>query len=289
MTFKIVTDSTADLPQEYIEKENLTVLGMTITINGKAFETVGEKAITTPELLKKMAKGAEVSSSAIGSGELEEIFKKLSADGSEVLYLAFSSGLSGTYQSAVIARDMVLEEKPEAKITIIDTLAAASGEGYLVEEAVRLRNSGAPLQETVEILSALTKRLRSWFVVPDLNHLARGGRIPKATALLGTLASVKPILDVDAEGQLRQVSKVRGNKKANAAIVTETLSDFDDDYPHIIIAHSDAEETAQQMKEEFLSAKPQLTVDIRPLGPVIAVHTGAGTIAIFSMGTKDRH
>lgn len=288
MTFKIVTDSTCDLSPEYCQKSDITVLGLTITVDGVAFQTVGENALSSTELLKKMTKGAEVSTAALSSGEFRESFMKLADDGSEVLCLAFSSGLSGTYQAAVIARNMLLEENPDLKITVLDTLAAASGEGYLVKEAIKLRDSGKSLSETIDVLNHLLKCLRSWFMVDDLKHLARGGRIPRATALLGTIASVKPILNVDTEGKLRQVSKVRGTKKAINALVEETLKNLDENYPQVIVAHSDAEEAAENIKKQILSINSKLSVNIRPLGPVISVHTGAGTLAIFTIGENER-
>jgi DegV family protein with EDD domain len=283
-----MTDSTADLPQDYCDKKGLRVLGMTITVDGVAFETVGENRLTSSDLLQKMETGGQATTSAISSGDFKKAFEEATADGSELLYLAFSSGLSGTYQSALIARDMLREENPGAEIVVLDTLAAASGEGYLVGEAVRLREAGKSLTETVEVLSALTKRLRSWFMVDDLHHLARGGRIPKTTAVLGTLASIKPVLDVDTEGKLRQVAKVRGWKKAVNSLIAESLNSFDEDYPLIIVAHSNALEPANAIKQQFLDAKTTIQVEVRPLGPVIAAHTGAGTLAIFTIGKSER-
>ncbi|AYG00934.1 DegV family protein [Lactococcus allomyrinae] len=288
MTFQIMTDSTADLSQTYLEQHDITILGMTVTIGNKTYETIGNEALDNATLLAAIKKGETVQTSQINSGQFSEVFKTFAKKNEELLYLAFSSGLSGTYQSAVIARDMVLEEFPEAKIIVLDTLAAASGEGFIVEEVVRLRDAGKSLTETLEILSVLTKRLQSRFMVDDLNHLARGGRIPKAVAVVGTMASIKPLLDVDTEGKLRQVSKVRGKKKAINQLIDKTLEDMDMAYPKVIVSYSGTDEIAQQIKSEIIEKSKITDVDVRPLSPTIVTHTGEGTIALFSIGKIDR-
>ncbi|MDR0200390.1 MAG: DegV family protein [Streptococcaceae bacterium] len=289
MTYTLITDSTADLDQTWCLDHQVDVLGMTITLDGKPRETVGFNALTSDELLAEMAKGADVATSAIGTGEFETVFKKHAEANEEVLYLAFSSGLSGTYQSAMIAKDMALEDFPDAKITIVDTLAAASGEGYLVEEAVSLRDAGKSASETAEAIASLTTRLRSWFMVDDLNHLARGGRIPKATALIGTLASIKPILDVDTAGKLRQVSRARGSKKAISELIKQSTQEADVAYPKVIVSYSGDVAPAETIAQQFRDSNPALTVAVRPLGPVISVHTGSGTLAIFTIGQEAKH
>ncbi|MFC4651326.1 DegV family protein [Lactococcus nasutitermitis] len=288
MTFQIITDSTADLSQSYLDAQHIATLGMTVTIGEKTYETIGAEALDNAILLSEIKQGKKVQTSQINSGQFAELFKKAVSNGEEVLYLAFSSGLSGTYQSAVIAKDMVLEEIPEAKITVFDTLAAASGEGFLVEEVVKLRDAGKSLSETLEILTDLSKRLRSWFMVDDLNHLARGGRIPKAVALVGTMANIKPVLDVDTEGKLRQVSKVRGKKKALKTLVDNTLDNIDSNYPKVIIAYSGSNEIAEQVKEQILEKNIVKEIAIRPLSPTIVTHTGDGTIALFSISLEKR-
>lgn len=288
MTFQIITDSTADLSRAYLEEHQITVLGMTVTIGNESYETIGESPISNDILLNAMKNGEQVQTSQINSGQFLEVFKKFAEKGEEVLYLAFSSGLSGTYQSALIAQEMILENNPNAKITVVDTLAAASGEGFLVEEVVKLRDSGKSLSSTLEILSVLIKRMTSLIMVDDLHHLARGGRIPKAVALVGTMANIKPLLDVDSQGKLRQLTKVRGKKKAFNHMIAETLSNIDENYPRIIVGYSGAEETAREIRASLLEKGTVKEIDVRPLSPTIVTHTGEGTIAIFSIGKKER-
>nr|UKS67985.1 DegV family protein [Lactococcus garvieae] len=290
MTFRIVTDSTADLSEDYLQKHDITVLGMTVTIGEQTYPTIGENSLSNEHLLREIKAGKTVQTSQINSGQFSELFKKFISQNpeEEIVYLAFSSGLSGTYQSALIAREMVLEEYPKAKIMVVDTLAAASGEGFLVQEMVNLRASGKSLTEALPIFEALILRLKSLFMVDDLNHLARGGRIPKAVAMVGTMANIKPLLTVDAEGKLIQLTKVRGKKKAIKSLVDMTLEEMDPDYSRVIVAYSGSETVAQEVKDTFLAHHVD-TVDIRPLSPTIVTHTGSGTLAIFSIAKKNRN
>ncbi|NHI68138.1 DegV family protein [Lactococcus garvieae] len=290
MTFRIVTDSTADLSEDYLQKYDIEVLGMTVTIGDQTFPTIGENSLSNEHLLREIKAGKTVQTSQINSGQFSELFKKFISQNpeEEIVYLAFSSGLSGTYQSAVIAREMVLEEYPQAKITVVDTLAAASGEGFLVQEMVELRESGKSLTEALLIFEELILRLKSLFMVDNLNHLARGGRIPKAVAMVGTMANIKPLLTVDSEGKLTQLTKVRGKKKAIKSLVDMTLEEMDPDYSRVIVAYSGSEATAQEVKELFLAQHVD-KVDIRPLSPTIVTHTGSGTLAIFSIAKKNRN
>lgn len=284
MTYKIITDSTTDLSDAYIAAHDVVMLGLTVTLDETTYQTVGLDRLTSDVLLEKMAAGAKPVTSQINVGQFSEIFKSVIQSGNDVLYLGFSSGLSGTYQSAEMAKQLVLDEIPSARITTVNTLAAASGEGYLVKEAVKLRDNGASLDEVVAAMQDLIPRLRSWVMADDLYHLARGGRISKTAATVGTLVNIKPIIDVGPEGQLRQVGKIRGKKKALKTLVANTLTDFDPAYPHVMIGYSGEPDVAEEVKAELLQSDLITEVTLTPLGPTIATHTGTGTIAIFSIG-----
>ncbi len=288
MTYKIITDSTTDLSDAYIAAHDVVMLGLTVTLDETTYQTVGLDRLTSDVLLEKMAAGAKPVTSQINVGQFSEIFKSVIQSGNDVLYLGFSSGLSGTYQSAEMAKQLVLDEIPSARITTVDTLAAASGEGYLVKEAVKLRDNGASLDEVVAAMQDLIPRLRSWVMADDLYHLARGGRISKTAATVGTLVNIKPIIDVGPEGQLRQVGKIRGKKKALKTLVANTLTDFDPAYPHVMIGYSGEPDVAEEVKAELLQSDLIMEVTLTPLGPTIATHTGKGTIAIFSIGRTQR-
>ena len=288
MTYKIITDSTTDLSDAYMAAHDVVMLGLTVPLDETTYQTVGLDRLTSDVLLEKMAAGAKPVTSQINVGQFSETFKSVIHSGNDVLYLGFSSGLSGTYQSAEMAKQLVLDEIPSARITTVDTLAAASGEGYLVKEAVKLRDNGASLDEVVVAMQDLIPRLRSWVMADDLYHLARGGRISKTAATVGTLVNIKPIIDVDPEGQLRQVGKIRGKKKALKTLVTNTLTDFDPAYPHVMVGYSGEPDVAEEVKAELLQSNLITEVTLTPLGPTIATHTGTGTIAIFSIGRTQR-
>ena len=286
MTFKILTDSTTDLSEKWAAENDVTILGLTIQLDGVTYETVGDNKLTSKVLLEKMKSGSQPTTSQINVGQFEDVFREYAKAGTPLLYVAFASLLSGTYQSAVIARDMVLEDYPEAVIEILESRAASMGEGLLVMKAVEARLEEKTLEETVELLLALRPKVQTYFLVDDLNHLVRGGRISKAAALLGSLASIKPIITVQADGSLKPIAKVRGKKKAQAECVRILLENLAED--RVVIAHADADQEAGNLKAMLLEDSRVKEVLIEPLGPVIATHVGPGTLALFGFRKNDR-
>lgn len=284
MTFKILTDSTADLPESWTQEHDVQVLGLTIQLDGQTYETVGPDKLTSEQLLAKMESGSKPTTSQINVGQFEDVFRQYAQEGTAVLYVAFASALSGTYQSAVMAREMVLEDYPEAIITILDTKAASMGEGLLVMKAVEARAAGQSLEQTAALLQSLVPRVKTYFLVDDLNHLMRGGRISKAAALMGSLVNIKPIIAVTADGSLDSVAKVRGKKKAQAEVVGMTLETISE--PLVVIAYAGEKEVAENVKEQILASGEVTEVLILPLGPVISTHTGPGTLGLFSIGSE---
>ncbi|WP_313963428.1 DegV family protein [uncultured Streptococcus sp.] len=284
MTFKILTDSTADLPESWTQEHDVQVLGLTIQLDGQTYETVGPDKLTSEQLLAKMESGSKPTTSQINVGQFEDVFRQYAQEGTAVLYVAFASALSGTYQSAVMAREMVLEDYPEAIITILDTKAASMGEGLLVMKAVEARAAGQSLEQTADLLQSLVPRVQTYFLVDDLNHLMRGGRISKAAALMGSLVNIKPIIAVTTDGSLDSVAKVRGKKKAQAEVVRMTLETISD--PRVVVAYAGEKEVAENVKEQLLASGQVTEVLILPLGPVISTHTGPGTLGLFSIGSE---
>mgnify|MGYP000953043381 FL=1 len=284
MTFKILTDSTADLPESWTQEHDVQVLGLTIQLDGQTYETVGPDKLTSEQLLAKMESGSKPTTSQINVGQFEDVFRQYAQEGTAVLYVAFASALSGTYQSAVMAREMVLEDYPEAIITILDSKAASMGEGLLVMKAVEARAAGQSLEQTADLLQSLVPRVKTYFLVDDLNHLMRGGRISKAAALMGSLVNIKPIIAVTADGSLDSVAKVRGKKKAQAEVVRMTLERISE--PLVVIAYAGEKEVAENVKEQILASGEVTEVLILPLGPVISTHTGPGTLGLFSIGSE---
>ena len=288
MTFKILTDSTADLPESWALGNDVQILGLTIQLDGTTYETVGEKKLTSEQLLSKMEAGSQPTTSQINVGQFEDIFRGYAEIGMPVLYIAFASVLSGTYQSAVMARDMVLEDFPEAVIRIIDTKAASMGEGILVMKAVEAKAAGQSLEQVVALIKSLVPKVKTYFLVDDLNHLMRGGRISKTAALMGSLVNIKPVIAVKGDGRLDSVAKVRGKKKAQTEVVRMTLEDIAD--PRVVIAYAgaDSQEVAQVLKNQLLASEQVNEVLILPLGPVISTHTGPGTLGLFSIAHENQ-
>ncbi|HFI0600834.1 TPA: DegV family protein [Streptococcus suis] len=286
MTFKIVTDSTSDLPQEWLAENDVTVLGLTINLDGVTYETVGENRLTSADLLDKMATGGLPTTSQVNVGQFEEVFEAAAKEGKEVLYLAFSSALSGTYQSGIIARDMVLDNYPNAVIEIVDTKAAAIGEGYLVMQAAQARAAGKTLAETKALIEELVPRLRTYLLVDDLNHLVRGGRLSKAAALIGGLVNIKPLLALNAEGKLDAIAKIRGRKKGVREMLDRTLTDLD--HSTVMVAYTGDLAAAQDIQSTLLENDQVTDVILTELGPIIATHTGTGSLAILSISTEKR-
>lgn len=288
MTFKILTDSTTDLPESWALKNDVQILGLTIQLDGTTYETVGDKKLTSEQLLSKMEAGSQPTTSQINVGQFEDIFRRYAEVGMPVLYIAFASVLSGTYQSAVMARDMVLEDFPKAVIRIIDTKAASMGEGILVMKAVEAKAAGQSLEQVVALIKSLVPKVKTYFLVDDLNHLMRGGRISKTAALMVSLVNIKPVIAVKGDGRLDSVAKVRGKKKAQTEVVRMTLEDIAD--PRVVIAYAgaDSQEVAQVLKNQLLASEQVNEVLILPLGPVISTHTGPGTLGLFSIAHENQ-
>ncbi|MGT2722250.1 DegV family protein [Streptococcus porcinus] len=286
MSFFLLTDSTADLDLQWAEEHQVEVVGLSIECEGKIYSTVGSEALTSQDLLAMMKAGSKPTTSQINVGTFEEIFRRHAKNQDDLLYIAFSSVLSGTYQSALIAREMVLEEYPDAVIEIVDTLAAAGGEGYLSILAAEARDKGRSLQETKVMIEDILPRLRTYFLVDDLYHLMRGGRLSKSSAIIGSLASIKPILWINRAGSLVPIAKVRGRKKAINEIMNQVVGDIA--HSTVIIGYSDDLESAQKLRDALLE-NPQISdVLIMPIGPVIAAHVGPNTLAAFAIGKEVR-
>ena len=286
MTFKLLTDSTADLDENWATAHDVEILGLTIQLDGEIYETVGPNRLTSEKLLESMKNGGKPTTSQVNVGQFEESFRRHAQNGDAVLYLAFSSVLSGTYQSSMIARDLVLEEFPDATIEIVDTLAAAGGEGYLSVLAAAVRDEGKTLEETKAMIVDILPRLRTYFLVDDLYHLMRGGRLSKTSAIMGSLANIKPLLWLDATGKLVPLAKIRGRKKALKEVVaqaTESLA-----HRTAVVAYANDVEGAESLKESLLEHDMIDEVLIMPLGPVISAHVGPGTLAVFTIGKDAR-
>ena len=287
--FMLVTDNTADLPLEYLQEHNVGVMSLSYILDGVVYGK--DKELDCKEFYGLMRSGKMPTTSQINPDEAKEFFEKSILENKEILYIAFSSGLSGTYNSGRIAAEEIMEEHPDVRIVVVDSLCASMGEGLLVHKAVRLRDEGKSLDETAEWLEKHKKNVVHAFTVDDLFHLHRGGRVSKTAALLGTLAAIKPKMHVDNEGHLTLIGKARGRKKSLISLVDymeekmgSWLQENKDDY--IFISHGDTLEDAEFVRDQIKERFGMEHFMINYVGPTIGAHSGPGTIALFFMGEE---
>lgn len=288
MGFKIVTDSTADLPKEYLEQHKIGCLNMCYTVDDETYGGTTGRELEDKEFYDKMREGQLPTTSQINPEEFKNYFEECLKETKEILYVGFSSGLSGTFNNARIAAQEVLEKYPEAKIRLVDTLQASMGEGLMVYKAVSLKEAGKTMEETADWLEENVRHFIAVFTVADLNHLYRGGRVSRATAVIGTLAGIKPLLHVDDEGHLVALGKTRGHRKALCSLVDlmeERLGRFrKQNEDMIMISHGDVLEDAEFLREEIERRLGYKNVMIHNIGPTIGSHSGPGTAAVFFLG-----
>ncbi|HKM35020.1 MAG TPA: DegV family protein [Lachnospiraceae bacterium] len=288
--FLIVTDSTADFPKEYLQEHHVACMNLSYMIGGKTYGGETGKDLKYKEFYDKMRSGDMATTSQINPEELKDYFEQYIAEGhNQILYLALSSGLSGTYNSACFAVEVVMEEHPDCKIIVIDSLCASMGEALFVHYGVKMMEEGKSMEETAGWLKENALHFIHIFTVDDLNHLYRGGRVSKAVALLGTLAGIKPILHVDKEGHLVPIDKVRGRKKSLMKLVDymeEKIGSYKDKNDIIFVSHGDALDDAQCVAEEVKKRFGIETFLINHIGPTVGTHSGPGTIALFFVGEE---
>ena len=284
--FTIVTDSSADLPAGLVQELGVEVIPLAFTIQGKTYRNYPDDREMDPKAFYQMFRSGEVATtSAANAFEFTSTVEPILQAGRDVLILAFSSGLSTTCQSAQLAAQELSEKYPERKVYVVDTLAASLGQGLLVWLAAQEKNEGRDIEEVREWVEENKLRLCHWFTVDDLHFLKRGGRISAATAVVGSMLSIKPVLHVDDEGHLINVGKARGRAASLTALVDkmeETAIDVDT----VFISHgdwlADAEKVKAMVEERFGTQK----VVINHIGPVIGAHSGPGTLALFFLGTQ---
>lgn len=285
--FKLATDSTADLPVEYMEEHGVACINLSYILDGV---TYGQGRELTPEaFFHMMRKGKMPTTSQVNPEEAKVFFERLVEINKEILYIAFSSGLSGSYNSVCLAAQEVMEEHPDCRIVVMDSLCASMGEGLMIYKVVQLMEQGQSLDEVVAWIEQNRKNFVHVFTVDDLNHLYRGGRVSRTAAVLGTLAGIKPMLHVDNEGHLINIDKIRGRKKALTALVDymeKKTAGYTPGNDMVMISHGDALDDAMFVRDLIRERLGVQDIMINTLGPVIGAHTGPGLIALFFMGTS---
>ncbi len=286
--FRIVTDSTTDLSPELIREMDVQVIPLAYTIEEKTCHNIpGGGEMTEKEFYQKLRDGFMSTTAQINMDEFVRNFTPILEAGEDILYLAFSSGLSGTYQSAVLAGKELKEKYPDRRVEVFDTLCASMGEGLFVYHAAMMRKAGKSLDEILAWAQENVLKLCHWFTVDDLNHLKRGGRVSAATALVGTVLGIKPVLHVDDEGHLINVSKARGRKASLDALVAEMeKTAIQPKDQTVFISHGDCLEDAEYVAERVRKTMGVKDIRINFIGPVIGAHSGPGTVALFFLGEK---
>ena len=284
----IMTDSCCDLSQQEVEELDLTVLPLSFTIEGKTLLNTPDHADMSPEeFFQKIADGADCTTAAANVGQFTDAMEKALADGRDILCICFSSALSTTYQSACIAANDLREKHPEAKIIVIDSLSASRGQGMLVYRAVReRREKNLDIDALAKYVESIIQSQDHWFIVDDLNHLKRGGRVSAAAAFLGTMLSIKPVLHVDEEGRLIPMEKAKGRAKSIRALLEHMKATaIEPEKQVIFISHGDAPEEAEGLAQMVRDTFGCKEVRVGNIGPVIGAHSGPGTIALFFVGS----
>ena len=284
--FVITADSTVDLPKAFLEEKQVPVVSLSYIIDGATYRD-GE-GLTSKEFYDKIREGAMPTTSQVNPEQARDLFEPILKEGTDILHIAFTSGLSGTYNSCRIAAEELSEEYPDRKIVVVDSLCAASGGGMLLYKAIELKEQGKSFDEIVTWVEENKLHVCHDVTVDDLFHLHRGGRVSKASAVVGTIIKIKPIIHVNDEGKLIVIGKERGRKKALQTLVErmeEKSRGFENDI--VMITHGDALEDAEYVKGLIQDKFGITNIMINPLGTVIGSHTGPGVIALFYMGNRN--
>ena len=284
--YDILTDSACDVEPEVLAKWDVGCIQFTFIFSGNDKEYLGNE-IAIKEFYDKMRAGAVAKTSAINIERYKSFFRETLSKGRDVLCLAFSSGLSTTANSARLAAQQMMEEFPDRKIRVVDTLAASSGLGLMVYLAAEKKKAGGDMDEVADYIESIKQNVCHWFTVDDLVYLKRGGRISPAAAFFGNAIGIKPVLHVDSEGHLVKFDKVRGRRSSILALADKFGERaLDKENGPIFISHGDCEKDAEELAKilnERYGAKTDLITNI---GPIIGAHSGPGTLALFFVGTE---
>ena len=283
--YVIITDSSSDLTKDVLGEYELLAVQLDVLVEGE--EPCPNCELDVKEFYEKLRKKKNASTSAVNIDKFHEVFESYLAEGTDVLYLGFSSGLSGPYNAGLVAAKELSDKYPERKIYALDTLAASLGQGLLVYYALKLQSEGADIETVRDFIESKKLNLCHWFTVDDLFFLKRGGRVSGATAVVGSMLSIKPVLHVDNKGRLINMSKARGRKASLDALfdkMKETA--IDPETQTVFISHGDARDDAEYLAERIKNELGVKDIRIDYVGPVIGAHAGPGVIALFYLGTE---
>ena len=286
--FVLMTDSSADLSQEMVQELGVTVLPLSFTIQGKVYRNYPDNREMDLPLFYDMLRAGELATtSAVNVAEYTQAVEPILQEKKDVLILAFSSGLSSTYQASVLAAEELREKYPDRKIYTVDTLCASLGQGLLVYLAVQEQRKGKNIEEVRDWAEAVKLNLCHQFTVDDLHFLKRGGRISATTAVVGSMLQIKPVLHVDNEGRLINIGKARGRQASLKALVDKMEKTVTEEGKKtVFISHGDCRKDAVTVADMVRERFGTQDIRINFVGPVIGAHSGPGTLALFYLGTE---
>lgn len=283
--FILMTDSCCDLPREYIDENKVPFVSLTCRFKDKEYKDDFGVSLKHTEFYQGMEEGEVPKTSQPSPDEFYNVFKKYAEEGKDIIYICVSSGLSGTYNSANIAKEMLQDENIDVRIEIVDILTASLGQGLMVMEAIRLKEEGATFQEIKSFLEESKWKLNTFITVDDLIHLKRGGRISSAAAFIGGLMSLKPLISINNHGKVDVIQKARGRKSALKELAKYIISNIEEpESTSMYIGHCDALEDALKLKEIILEKINLKEVIIHFIGPVVGAYGGPGALAAFYIG-----
>ena len=288
MSFKIITDSAANLTDEQIKEYDVEILSLKYIIDGKEYDSYVKGEKTDFSEVYRLLREKEMITTSLASREIcDNVIKPVLEKGEDVLVLAFSSGLSGTYQNIVLAAEDYKEIYPDRKIIVVDTLCASMGQGMAVHYAAKLKKEGKTIEEVAEWVEENKKHICHIFTIDDLFFLKRGGRLSGTSAIVGSLLGIKPLLHTADDGKLYVTGKVRGRNATLEHLINSVgEKGIDVENQDIFIVHGDCEDEAQKIADEVKKRYNVKNIVINMLDPVIAAHSGPGTLAIFFIGKE---
>ena len=283
--YVITTDNNSDLPEEYLKDHGVGCMYLSYSMDGKNY-THGN-FLPEHEFYESMRNGSMPTTAQVNPENAKALLEPYLKEGKDILHIAFSSGLSGTYNSSRIAAEELMEEYPDRRIIVVDSLSASLGQGLLVWLAQQKKELGQTLEDVADWVEKNKLKMVHLFTVDDLNHLYRGGRVSRTTAIVGSMLNIKPVLHVDNEGKLTAIGKVRGRKKALQELVKlmdEKIGSFGADCDTIFISHGDCEQDAQYVAAKVKEKYNIKNIIINQVGATIGAHSGPGTMALFFVG-----
>ena len=283
--YVITTDNNSDLPEEYLKDHGVGCMYLSYSMDGKNY-THGN-FLPEHEFYEAMRNGSMPTTAQVNPENAKALLEPYLKEGKDILHIAFSSALSGTYNSSRIAAEELKEEYPDRKIIVVDSLSASLGQGLLVWLAQQKKELGQTLEEVADWAEKNKLKMVHLFTVDDLNHLYRGGRVSRTTAIVGSMLNIKPVLHVDNEGKLTAIGKVRGRKKALQELIKlmdEKIGIFGADCDTIFISHGDCEQDAQYVAAKVKEKYNIKNIIINQVGATIGAHSGPGTMALFFVG-----